>query len=473
MAPKHFKNRFQAVSGAIYVAVSLCAWALGFAGSAQASTASSAHPSVGEATLVIGLARITGADGSVREVQRGADLRVGDRVETLPGAHVHIRFVDGARVSVRPGSRLTVEQYAQSASGVTAPGTASAGTGGAIKFRLDEGVMRSITGAWGEAARDRFRLNTPVAAIGVKGTDFVVRADGQGTAASVFAGAILLAPLTDKCAATVGPCLNGAEKLLSADMKGQMLELRRDQAVPQLVPAVDLLALARSGASDSARPESGRPERPMVADLARSDSVPADKPVVGEKLASITIAVASAAAEAAAEIARRNSPEQALYWARYPWAAALAGDDFTRRFDVALMQGTRSVSTDGAFSLRRPESTVFAPQAASASFRLTSSAAGVVRDAGFELEPVQISGARLDVDFARSSFATSLKASGPKLGSARVEAAGVIDAAGTMRSATGNASVHGGFNGDGHKAGLSFRSVVPGGTLLGVTQWAR
>lgn len=193
MAPKHFKNRFQAVSGAIYVAVSLCAWALGFAGSAQASTASSAHPSVGEATLVIGLARITGADGSVREVQRGADLRVGDRVETLPGAHVHIRFVDGARVSVRPGSRLTVEQYAQSASGVTAPGTASAGTGGAIKFRLDEGVMRSITGAWGEAARDRFRLNTPVAAIGVKGTDFVVRADGQGTAASVFAGAILLA----------------------------------------------------------------------------------------------------------------------------------------------------------------------------------------------------------------------------------------------------------------------------------------
>ena len=34
--------------------------------------------------------------------------------------------------------------------------------------------MRSITGQWGEAARDRFRLNTPIAAIGVRGTDFIV-----------------------------------------------------------------------------------------------------------------------------------------------------------------------------------------------------------------------------------------------------------------------------------------------------------
>lgn len=490
MAPKHFKVHFKAHDkayikankeglalrlkahfGSALLIAAIGACAAGFARMAVASTAAVANPPVGEATLVIGQARITGSEGAVREVQRGSELRVGDRVETLPGAHVHIRFVDGARVSVRPGSRLTVEQYAQSAS------AGSPASGGAIKFRLDEGVMRSITGSWGEAARDRFRLNTPVAAIGVKGTDFVVRADGQGTAASVFTGAIVLAPLTDKCAATVGPCLNGSEKLLSADMKGQMLELRRDQAVPQLVPAVDLLALARSGSADSARPEPGRAERPMVADIARSESVLSEKPVVGEQLAAVTIAVAnanaSAAAEAAAEMARRNAPEQALYWARYPWATALAGDDFTRRFDVALMQGTRSISSDGAFSLRRPESTVFAPQSASAGFQLISSSAGVVRNAGFEVEPVQVSNARLDVDFARSSFATSLTASGPKLGTAKVEAAGAIDSLGAMRSAAGNASVQGGFNGDGYKAGLSFRSIVPGGTLLGVTQWSR
>jgi hypothetical protein len=82
---------------------------------------------------------------------------------------------------------------------------------GAIKFRLDEGVVRSITGAWGEAARERFRLNTFVAAIGVKGTDFLVRSDANSTAASVYTGAITVTPLTNGCTTSVGPCLNGNE----------------------------------------------------------------------------------------------------------------------------------------------------------------------------------------------------------------------------------------------------------------------
>ena len=48
--------------------------------------------------------------------------------------------------------------------------------------------MRSVTGQWGEASRDRFRLNTPIAAIGVKGTDFVVKVENGKTFASVLSG---------------------------------------------------------------------------------------------------------------------------------------------------------------------------------------------------------------------------------------------------------------------------------------------
>lgn len=431
----------------------LCAIAAQVCATAATDAAS---PVVGEATLVIGQARITGADGGVRNAERGGALRVGDVIETQPGGHVHLRFVDGARVSVRPASRLLVEQYAQ----------ASAGQG-AIKFRLDEGVVRSITGAWGEAARERFRLNTPVAAIGVKGTDFVVRSSGETTAASVFTGAIVVAPLAGACAATVGPCADGSEKLLSADMKGQMLELRRDQPTPRLVPAVDLLALARANAADL---RAERAERPMSADPARSDVPAADKPVVSERLASETLALASALA--------RGTPEQALYWVRNPWAAALTGDDFARRFNDALVQGTRTVATDGAFSLRRPEATAFAPQDASANFRLTGGAAGVFRTrpydvSGNEVEAVQIDKGTLSVDFARSTFATEITATGPRMGTAQVQASGGIDASGAMRSSAGNASMVGGFNGDGHKAGLAFRRDVSGGVLQGVTLWGR
>ena len=95
------------------------------------------------------------------------------------GAHVHIRFIDGGMVSVRPLSRLRIEEYSNHL----------ANSRGAIKFQLEQGVVRSVTGDWGEAARDRFRLNTPVAAIGIKGTDFIVRADLVTTQAAVVSGA--------------------------------------------------------------------------------------------------------------------------------------------------------------------------------------------------------------------------------------------------------------------------------------------
>lgn len=446
---------------------------------------------VGEAATVIGQVRITRADGSALDAQRGATVQVGDRIETQAGAHVHIRFVDGALVSLRPSSRLVVDQYA----------TQSAEAGGtAIKFRLEEGVVRSITGAWGAASRERFRLNTPLAAIGVKGTDFVVRTSGAATVASVFTGAIVLAPLTGDCVATLGPCANGLEKLLTAEMKGQMLELLRDQATPRLVPAIDLLAIARStafstgvtasalGAStgvaasspSAAAPTSGAGLSGSLSgassgietfrgDPARLDTR-LERPTLVQVVPSADVLAAAAAVIAAAE---RNSPKQDLFWVSYPWAATLAGDNFTRRFDAALMQSSVGLAFDGAFSLRRPEATVFVPRDATASFRLTGGAASVARDLGRETEPVQITNGSLSVDFSKSSFSTEITTTGPKLGTAVVQAVGRVDALGGMQSASGNANVVGGLNGDGYKAGLAFRRDVPGGTLLGVTLWGR
>ena len=201
---------------------------------AQVAFAAETQSIVGEAAMVIGVARITSANGQVTAVNRGSPIHVGDKIETESGGHVHVRFVDGGRLSVRPSSRLQVENYSYSAQQPALT---------AIKFKLDEGVVRSITGTWGESARDRFRLNTPVAAIGVKGTDFVVRSDAEATAASVYTGAIVFAALSGGCQASLGPCQNGGEKLLSQDMKGQMLELGREQSSPRFVPLVDLLAL--------------------------------------------------------------------------------------------------------------------------------------------------------------------------------------------------------------------------------------
>lgn len=219
---------------------------MGMGGAVHASTPGQPLGAVvGEATFVIGAASILQEDGSSRALDRGAAVRVGDRIETKAGGHVHLRFVDGGRLSVRPASRLHIESYSHSAQQPQL---------GAIKFRLDEGVVRSITGSWGEAARERFRLNTPVAAIGVKGTDFVVRSDMERTAASVYTGAITLTPLANNgCGASVGPCISGHEKLLSDDMKGQILEYSRRDATPLLVATDTVTRNARAVEMTAAR----------------------------------------------------------------------------------------------------------------------------------------------------------------------------------------------------------------------------
>ena len=101
------KNCFQkfplALSGALIL------------GAAQFALAAETQSIVGEAAMVIGVARITSASGQVSVVSRGNPIHVGDKIETESGGHVHVRFVDGGRLSVRPSSRLQVENYSYSA----------------------------------------------------------------------------------------------------------------------------------------------------------------------------------------------------------------------------------------------------------------------------------------------------------------------------------------------------------------------
>jgi len=196
-----------------------------------ASSLSQAATSVGEVTLVIGEVSAMRPDGSSLPMKRGELIYAGDVLETADGGHVHVRFVDGALVSVRPSSRLVIEQYEE-----------SAGSPVAIKFKVEKGVIRSITGKWGQANPEKFRLNTPVAAIGVKGTDFVVKVDGDATQAAVFTGSIAMSALTPECAQTLGPCDTANTLTLASDMKGVMLQLAPQQSSsPVLAPAVDLL----------------------------------------------------------------------------------------------------------------------------------------------------------------------------------------------------------------------------------------
>ena len=174
----------------------------------QARTESAAL--VGTVSLVLGRATIESGSGKLsRAVEPGSQVRVHDQIVTSTNGHVHIRFVDDALLSVRPDSRLEITRYDYD------PARPALST---VKFDLIEGITRAISGKAAKAARQRFRLNTPIAAIGVRGTDFTVSAKAGSTRALVNEGSIVLAPFSADCRADAfGPCGTNSIELSSAD----------------------------------------------------------------------------------------------------------------------------------------------------------------------------------------------------------------------------------------------------------------
>ena len=467
-------------------------WAAGCLGS---SGLACAQTTVGEATMVIGMASAVGSDGNQRLLQRGSAIRVGDRIETPDGGHVLLRFVDGGRLSVRPASRLHIESYSQSTDQAHQ---------GAIKFKLDEGVVRSITGAWGEAARERFRLNTPVAAIGVKGTDFIVRSHADTTAATVYTGAITLTPLTGDCGAGVGPCINGSEKLLTADMKGQMLELARSQSTPVLVATNSYITKPPQHLS---RPPSAEAPEAVAQAPHVMSTVPPDttstKSLANETLGTTVAAyipptpaqpeVPTSVVPPPPELAPAPvlppppappvvelPPATQLTWVRYPWVAQPSSDNFTERFNQALVSGLEKIAGNATYVLYQTPgaSPTLSPQNLTdpiVRFQLSSASAHLWRNAFQPVENVSVLGGALTVDFNRNSFSTLLNLNGSGIGSNQVTASGTLLPSGVMNTnaSASNVNLLGAVTTDGQQAGYAFERAIGTNLLRGVTLWGR
>lgn len=423
--------------------------------------------------MVIGQVSVVHADGSASSMTRGFEVRVGDTVQTELGGHVHLRFVDGGRISVRPSSRLQIDSYGYSETDTQA---------NAIKFKLEEGVVRSITGEWGAAARHRFRLNTPVAAIGVKGTDFLVKATSDLTSASVFTGAISVAPLLGACGAGLGPCQDG--RLLSEDMKGQVVELGRLQTAPRLVPSADLTvaSLPQQAVTLAER----QPQNVGTAVLVAS----ADKPLLTEEQVAAAVNTLKPPVQPVPPdptpptqptlptLPVEPPPPKTLSWGRYTYGQLLSGDTFSKEISVAMLQANERLASNGSYALFRPledgKPIAYSPGSGSAQFRLEGASASVLRNGLVStIEHVSVTAASLGVNFDNSTFSTRLDVQGAQLGTDVIQASGTISSTGLMRSVGGNSIVQGGLSADGREAGYLFQKGIPSGTLQGITVWGR
>lgn len=145
----------RASPGRLYLVLVLCLlWAVPVLASAEG---------VGKAIFVIGQVTLVPASGPPVVLKKGHILHVGDRIDTSDKGQVQIRMIDGAFIAVRPGSSFVVKRYKMD----TDPQKSES------QFELIKGGFRAITGKIGKTNKKSYKVVTPVATIGIRGTDYV------------------------------------------------------------------------------------------------------------------------------------------------------------------------------------------------------------------------------------------------------------------------------------------------------------
>ena len=118
--------------------------------------------SAGVVQFAAGDVKVVAASGAERAARKGVPVSVGDTLLTAPGALAQLKMGDGAIVVVQPQSRLTVVEFHYA--GVE-DGTEK------VLYRLEHGGFRAVTGAIGRTHKQNYLIETPIAHMGVRGTD--------------------------------------------------------------------------------------------------------------------------------------------------------------------------------------------------------------------------------------------------------------------------------------------------------------
>lgn len=131
---------------------------IGMSSAALANTA-------GKAIFVLGDVKALNAAHVERKLNKGDDLNSGDTIITSLKGQAHVQMTDGGMIAIRPGSEFHIENYAYDGKQDSDKSV----------FNLLKGGFRSITGAIGHANKAAYSVKTPVATIGIRGTDYLAR----------------------------------------------------------------------------------------------------------------------------------------------------------------------------------------------------------------------------------------------------------------------------------------------------------
>jgi hypothetical protein len=156
------------------------------------SSAVESDAGAGKVIFVFGEAWKHTVDGGKHNLKRGMVVNVGETIETSSTGQVQIRMNDNGLISIRPSSQFKIKAF--QFSGATGADSADDKS----YFQLLKGGFRSITGAVGQNNKKAYKVITPVATIGIRGTDYSARlcdgdcAQGDGLYVGVWRGGVSL-----------------------------------------------------------------------------------------------------------------------------------------------------------------------------------------------------------------------------------------------------------------------------------------
>lgn len=182
---------------------------------------------IGKVSYLLGQADMILPDGAVIAITKQTEILDGSKISVKDRSKLNLLMVDGATEKLAANSVFVFTQYSYD------PADPKASE---IRKDLITGEATSKTGVAGKAAKERYRLNSPLAAIAVLGTEYTVSVSGGETRVVVLDGIISMAKLGGSCQRSGwGACAGGEQ--LTENQRGFALVVRKDQPRPVLIPA--------------------------------------------------------------------------------------------------------------------------------------------------------------------------------------------------------------------------------------------
>lgn len=102
-------------------------------------------------------------DKKRREIKAGGEVYVGDRLYTGVDGFMRMKMIDDASIDLRCNSEMLIESYKMVEDGNTSI------------IHLLKGSLHKVTGKIGKSITDQYEMRTPVATVGVRGTEYALR----------------------------------------------------------------------------------------------------------------------------------------------------------------------------------------------------------------------------------------------------------------------------------------------------------